>query len=84
MVGTVVNRKLKYNFYSDEVQKGWKETRCNGLCSVEVDLLGMIEGNGRRFWKLAYEDTSLQDDALYYSILRRSFIENPSKGRASD
>jgi hypothetical protein len=30
-------------------------------------------------WKLGYEDTSLQDDALFFSVLRRS-IENSSGG----
>ena len=49
---------------------------------LEVDLLRMIEGKGWRMWKLRYEDTSLQDDALFYSVLSRS-RENPSGGRAS-
>ena len=45
-VGTMVNRELEDNNYSEEVRKGWKEARCNGLRSVEVDLLRMIEGKG--------------------------------------
>jgi hypothetical protein len=49
---------------------------------LEVDLLKTLNGKGRRLWKLGYEDTSLQDDALFYSVLSRS-IENPSGGRAS-
>jgi hypothetical protein len=50
---------------------------------LEVDLLKMIEGKGRRLWKLRYEDTSLQDGALiFYSVLSRS-TENPSGARAS-
>ena len=32
--------------------------------NLEVDLLGMTEGKGRRLWKLGYEDTSLQDDGM--------------------
>ena len=44
----MVDRGLDNNYYSVEVQKGWKEARCNGLRSVEVDLLRMIEGKGWR------------------------------------
>ena len=51
-VGTIVNRELEDNYYSEEVQKSWKETRCNGLWSVEVDLLKTIEGKGWRWQKL--------------------------------
>ena len=45
-VGTVVDRELDDNYYSEEVRKGWKEAQCNGLRSVEVDLLRMIQGRG--------------------------------------
>jgi hypothetical protein len=51
--------------------------------NLEVDLLRMTDEKGRRLWKLGYhEDTSLQDDVLFYSVLSRS-IENPSGVRAS-
>jgi hypothetical protein len=63
-VGSMVDRGLDDKNYSEEVRKAWKEARCNGLRSVEVDLLRMIAGRGWRCWKLGYEDTSLQDDAL--------------------
>ena len=37
----------------EEVRKGWKEARCNGIWSVEVNLsIGMIEEKGWRWWKL--------------------------------
>jgi hypothetical protein len=42
----VVDRELDDNYYSEEVLKGWKEAQCNGLRSVEVDLLRMIQGRG--------------------------------------
>jgi hypothetical protein len=44
---------------------------------LEVELLRMIEGNvgNRENWD-RYEDTSLQDDAPFYSVLNRS-IKNP-------
>ena len=45
-VGTVVDTELDDNYYSEEVRKGWKEAQCNGLRSVEVDLLRMIQGRG--------------------------------------
>jgi hypothetical protein len=45
-VGTMVDRELGDNNYSEEVRGGWKEARCNGLRSVEVDLLRMIDGRG--------------------------------------
>jgi hypothetical protein len=64
-VGTVVIRELEYNYYSEDVRKGCKEASCNGLRSVEVDLLNMIEEKGRQLWKSGYEETSLQDDALF-------------------
>jgi hypothetical protein len=50
---------------------------------VEVDPLRMIEGKGYGGnWKMGYEDASLQDDALFHSVLSKS-IENPSGGQAS-
>jgi hypothetical protein len=37
----------------EEVLKGWKKARCDGIWSVEVNLsIGMIEGKGWRWWKL--------------------------------
>ena len=45
-VGTMVDRELDDNNYSEEARKGWKEARFNGLRSLEVDLLRMIEGKG--------------------------------------
>jgi hypothetical protein len=37
----------------EEVRKGWKEARRNGIWSVEVNLsIGMIEEKGWRWWKL--------------------------------
>jgi hypothetical protein len=68
----MVNRELEHNHNSEEVQKGWKEARCNGLSSVEVDILRMIERKGWQWCKSGYEDTSLQEDALFYSLLSRS------------
>jgi hypothetical protein len=50
---------------------------------VEVDFLrmgGRVGDSGNGEW--GYEDTSRQDDALFYSVLSWS-IENPSGGRAS-
>jgi hypothetical protein len=82
-VGTVVDRELDDNYYSEEVRKCWKDAQCYGLRSVEVDLLRIIQGRGWRWWKLGYEDTSLQNDALFYSVLSRS-MKNPSGGRASN
>ena len=41
-IGTVVDWELDDDYYSEEVRKGWKEAQCNGLRSVEVDLLRMI------------------------------------------
>jgi hypothetical protein len=46
------------NYYSEEIQKGWKEARFNGLWGVEVDLLRTIEEKGWRRWTLGYENTS--------------------------
>jgi hypothetical protein len=40
----VVNRED--NHYSEEIRKGWREARYNGLWCVEVDLLRIIEGKG--------------------------------------
>ena len=52
-VGPVVNGQLEYNHYIEEVRKGWKEARCNGIWSVEVNLsIRMIEEKGWRWWKL--------------------------------
>jgi hypothetical protein len=65
-VGTMENRELENNYYSEKVRKGLKEARCNGSWSVEVEILRMIEGKGRRWWRLGYENTLLQDDALFY------------------
>jgi hypothetical protein len=48
-VGTIANRELEDNYYSEEVQKGWKEARCSGFWSVEVDLFRAIEGKGWRW-----------------------------------
>ena len=42
LVGTMVDREPDDNYYSEEVGKGWKEAQCNGLRSMEVDLLRMI------------------------------------------
>jgi hypothetical protein len=68
----MVNMELEDNYYSKEVHKGWKEARCDGLWCVEVYLLRMIEGRGWRWWKLGYEDTSIQNYASFYSVLSRS------------
>jgi hypothetical protein len=43
--------------YSEELWKGWKEARYNGLWSMEVDLLRIIEGKGLRWGKFGYENT---------------------------
>jgi hypothetical protein len=42
----MVNRELEDNYHIEEARKGWKEARCIGSWSVEVDLLRMIEGKG--------------------------------------
>jgi hypothetical protein len=42
----MVNRELDDDHYSEEVRKGWKDSRCYGLWSVKVKLLKMIEGRG--------------------------------------
>jgi hypothetical protein len=34
-----------------------------------LDLLRIIEEKGWRGWKFRYEDISLQDDALFYSVV---------------
>jgi hypothetical protein len=34
----MVNRDLEDNYYSEEVQKGWKKPPYDGLCSEEEDL----------------------------------------------
>jgi hypothetical protein len=47
-VGIMVNSEVEDNKYSKELCKGWKEARYNGLWSVEVDLLRIIEGKGWR------------------------------------
>jgi hypothetical protein len=48
----MINREPEYSYYSEELRKGWKEPQCNGLWSVEVDLLKWIEGKGWRWWKI--------------------------------
>jgi hypothetical protein len=64
----MVNRELEDSNYSEEVRNGRKEARCNWLRNVEEDLLRVIEGNGWQWWNLGYMDTSLQNDALFYSV----------------
>jgi hypothetical protein len=80
-VGTVVDKELDDNYYCEEVRKGWKEAQCNGLRRVEVDLLKMIQGKGWRWWKLGYEDTSLQIDALFYYIFSPQHVHKKSVRR---
>ena len=41
----------------------------NELWSVEVDFLGMVEGKGRRLWKLRYADMRIHSvEMMLYSI----------------
>jgi hypothetical protein len=43
-------------------------------------IIRMIEGKGWRWWKWGYEAASLQDDALFHSVLSRSIKTHPEDG----